>query len=58
MNAMIEKAKSLTASELQIEIVKLMDNFEDYAGVLLAALLSALESKISAADYVTFCNSI
>jgi len=58
MNAMIEKAKSLTSEELKAQIAIFMTSEEDYAGVMLDALLSALETKINEKEFIDFCDSM
>ena len=57
-NTMIQIASQLTVVELKNEIIKMMNDFNDYANNVLVALLSALESKVSENEYIAFCDSL
>lgn len=55
---MLEKAKTLTVTELKIEAEKMSQCFEDYAGYVLTALLDALESKVTEQEFIAFCDKL
>lgn len=58
MQAIINKASSLSIETLKSEIIKLMDSPEDYADTLIEAMTDALRAKLPTAQFVEFCNAI
>jgi len=57
-NKMGSIANQLSVEELKEQIKIYMDKTEDYAIVVFAALLDALELKIDEAEYIQFCDSL
>jgi len=55
---MIETAKQLPTEELKANIVKMYNNMEEYAGIILDALLQVLETRITENEFIMFCDSI
>ncbi|HEY9224540.1 MAG TPA: hypothetical protein VIP27_10375 [Variovorax sp.] len=58
MNAMLAKAATLNTDALKAEIEKLANDSADWAGVVLSALIDALETKLPAAAFIEFCDGL
>lgn len=58
MNALIARAEQMIADDLMAEIDKTAHIKTNKAMKEFRALLSVLEKKISAAEFIEYCNSI
>lgn len=57
MEQMIAKAKELKAEQIK-EWLEVNAYSEEYDDLVIQAMLCALQSKISEADFVAFCDSL
>ena len=55
---MVRVAESMTTKQLMDNAKKMSECAEDYATDVLAALLTALDGRISEKRYVAFCESL
>jgi hypothetical protein len=58
MNAIQNKIKSMSASEIKDIISSLARDERDEAGIVLEAALDVLERKIREKEFIEFCDSI
>lgn len=55
---MVSTASALPVSELKIQIAKFMHDTTDGATTIFSALLDALETKVSEAEFCEFCDAL